>query len=426
VNVDIVLPTTTIDPTNRMIVRLYLNNNDATSHSVVYSTEGNSYYSFVVTSVGAIAGTSGTSGTNGTSGTSVSVPGLNNEVLTSDGSGGIVAESNMTFDGSQLSVTGTVVTNGFALPNINTSTGSLTTATPMVTVKSIDWLSRIAYDVTSTSSIDWTSRYLTDSYPSTSVDWENKYLMTYDFFTSGDTLSVDWNSRALYTFSPLPSPTSVLSVDWKNRGLYDSTGTISLAWKDRNLLTTNGTNIGLNWSDDTILNSDVYQRDYKSAAIQDVVSTNYAIPSLSYLGDVIESDGIVTYIDSTVTDGMLVYLLSGVWFPVDQSNVNASLLLGIAHNLAPSPPNQSGWILLEGHVVVDDSGLTLPYVQSASYGRPIYIKDSTTTGEMSTQIPTTTSGNNIVRLLGHCYQQNSSTTSQWMMKFRPSNDWIQI
>ena len=70
VNLDIVIPTTTIDPTNRMIVRLYLSNNDSTSHSVVYYTEGNSYYSFVVTSVGAIAGSSGSSGSSGQNGTS--------------------------------------------------------------------------------------------------------------------------------------------------------------------------------------------------------------------------------------------------------------------------------------------------------------------------------------------------------------------
>ena len=425
VNVDIVLPTTTIDPTNRMIVRLYLSNNDATAHSVVYYTEGNSYYSFVVTSVGAIAGTSGTSGTNGTSGTSVSVPGLNNEVLTSDGSGGIVAESNMTFDGSQLSVTGTVVTHGFALPNIDTSTGYLTTSTPMVTSTSIDWLSRIAYDVSSTSSINWTSRYLTDSYPSTSVDWETKYLNAYDLFTSGSTLSVDWDNRSLYSFSPLPMPTSVLSVDWQNRDLYDSNGASSLSWRGRELVNPIGIT-GLSWKGQTFLTSDVYQRDYKSEVTQDAVSTNYNNPYTSYLGDIIESDGIVTYIDSSVTEGMLVYLYLGVWAPVDQSSIRSTYLLGIAHNLVPAPPNLSGWILLEGHVVIDDTSTSGPYVASAGYGRPIYIEDSTTTGTMSTIIPTTASGTNIVRLLGHCYQQNSSTTTQWMMKFRPSNDWIEI
>jgi hypothetical protein len=67
---DIVIPTTSISPTNRMVARLYLNNLDSTSRSVVFYTEGNANYSYVITSVGQIAGTSGTSGTSGTDGTS--------------------------------------------------------------------------------------------------------------------------------------------------------------------------------------------------------------------------------------------------------------------------------------------------------------------------------------------------------------------
>jgi hypothetical protein len=296
----------------------------------------------------------------------------------------------------------------------------------MVTAKSIDWLSRIAYDVTSTSSINWTNRYLTDSYPITSVDWEHKNLNAYDTGVSGATLSVDWDNRTLYSFRALPMPTSVLSVDWRLRELYDNAGTISLAWKGRNLLTTNGTGVGLDWNDNTFLTSDVYQRDYKSEVTQDAVSTNYNNPYVSYLGDVIESDGIVTYIDSSVTEGMLVYLYNGVWSPVDQSSIRSTYLLGIAHNLVPAPPNLSGWILLEGHVVIDDTSTSGPYVASAGYGLPIYIEDSTATGTMSTVVPTSTSGTNVVRVLGHCYQQNGGANTQWMMKFRPSNDWVLI
>ena len=65
---DLTIPTTTIDPSNRMIVKLYLNNNDSTAHSINWYTEGTQYYSFVTTSVGAIAGTSGSSGTSGING----------------------------------------------------------------------------------------------------------------------------------------------------------------------------------------------------------------------------------------------------------------------------------------------------------------------------------------------------------------------
>jgi hypothetical protein len=207
--------------------------------------------------------------------------------------------------------------------------------------------------------------------------------------------------------------------------LNDSSGVSAVAWRDRALYTATGIT-SLYWADNTYLSSDVYQRDYKTVATQDAVSTNYNNPYSSYLGDVIEADGTTIVIDSAVTEGMLVYLHLGVWTPVDQASTRSTYLLGIAHNLVPAPPNQSGWILLEGHVVIDDTSTSGPYVASASYGRPIYIEDSTTTGTMSTVVPTTTGGPNIVRVLGHCYQQNSGTSTQWLMKFRPSNDWVEI
>jgi len=68
-DIDIVFPSTVINSDDRMIVKLYLNNLDSTSRTVVFSTE-NGYYSYVITSVGVVAGTSGTSGTSGVNGTS--------------------------------------------------------------------------------------------------------------------------------------------------------------------------------------------------------------------------------------------------------------------------------------------------------------------------------------------------------------------
>jgi hypothetical protein len=244
--------------------------------------------------------------------------------------------------------------------------------------------------------------------------------------------NIDSRNRQLYV-APLfpPSATAVLSVDWGSRTLNDTNGNSSVSWRNRDLLTSNSV-IGLDWTDDTYLSSDVYQRDYKSAATQDAVSTTYNDPSKSYLGDVIESDGTTTVIDSTVTAGMLVYLdTNTVWYPVNQAATGATKLLGIAHNLVSLPPNppfptnQSGQILLEGHVVIDDTSTSGPYVAGADHGLPIYIRNNTTTGTMSTTLPTAT-GSNIVRVLGHCYQQNSGTSTQWMMKFRPSNDWVEI
>jgi hypothetical protein len=75
--------------------------NSGLTRFLVVDTSGNTHYR-----TSGADGTSGTNGTSGTSGTSPTVPGLNNEVLTSDGSGGIVAESNMTFDSTLLNITG--------------------------------------------------------------------------------------------------------------------------------------------------------------------------------------------------------------------------------------------------------------------------------------------------------------------------------
>ena len=50
------------------------------------------------------SGTNGASGSNGTSGNSIVAPGSNNEILTSNGAGGIVAENLATFDGTTLAL----------------------------------------------------------------------------------------------------------------------------------------------------------------------------------------------------------------------------------------------------------------------------------------------------------------------------------
>jgi len=65
---DLTLPTTTIDPTNRMIVRIYASNYNSATHTINWYTEGTQYYSFVITSVAVLYATSGTSGSSGTSG----------------------------------------------------------------------------------------------------------------------------------------------------------------------------------------------------------------------------------------------------------------------------------------------------------------------------------------------------------------------
>lgn len=65
--IEVVFATTSIDPTYRMIVKVYGKNLDSTAHTLTFSTE-NGNYSFVVTSVGVTYATSGSSGLSGSSG----------------------------------------------------------------------------------------------------------------------------------------------------------------------------------------------------------------------------------------------------------------------------------------------------------------------------------------------------------------------
>ena len=65
INVDLTLPTTTINPTNRMVVRLYIVDQSSGDHNIKWYTEGTSYYSFVLTSVGATPGPAGPTGPAG-------------------------------------------------------------------------------------------------------------------------------------------------------------------------------------------------------------------------------------------------------------------------------------------------------------------------------------------------------------------------
>jgi hypothetical protein len=58
-------------------------------------------------------GTTGTQGIQGIAGGGGSIPGSNNEILTSNGSGAAVAESNLTFDGSNLDIKGGSSISGY-------------------------------------------------------------------------------------------------------------------------------------------------------------------------------------------------------------------------------------------------------------------------------------------------------------------------
>jgi hypothetical protein len=151
-------------------------------------------------------------------------------------------------------------------------------------------------------------------------------------------------------------------------------------------------------------------------------STKYITPEQepfttqdNWSGDVIEG-----LIHGSVGQWDLVYLdpTTNNWYMVDDTNQTSTYLLGIYLG--------GDLVLLEGHIVVNDgSSANGPFIANTlESGLPIYIRDGTTNGDMSVAIPTTSG--NFVRILGHAYYKSSGTSGNYIMKFRPSNDWVQL
>jgi len=210
----------------------------------------------------------------------------------------------------------------------------------------------------------------------------------------GDLVSVDWINRNLQDAS------TTSSVDWDNRTLYDTTGVSSVDWNNRQLLTPGG--IGaLAYNDDTLSISETYhQQNTRNNTEGESLSDTL----LNYSGQAIR-----TSITRSAIDGNIVYLeTDGVWKTVNQATSTSTKMLGICLT--------STFVLLEGDVVLEASSM----IKTPAYGAPLYIWEGGTI--LSSEIPTS----GYVRVLGHCYYQNTSTTDNWIVKFRPSNDWFQI
>lgn len=220
-----------------------------------------------------------------------------------------------------------------------------------------------------TSSISWTNRLLRDSAGITKVDWENNYLTDL---------------------------TAIISMDWNNRTLYDGSGGSSIGWSARTLFTTNGAN-AFTYNTNYLSTSEVYHK----CSVRDVEAEYLSNTVLEYAGQSLRAT-----IDNNSTAGELLYLhTDNIWYTVDQTTNTSTKLLGV---------NIDGTnVLLEGDVVLDN-------IQAPDYGLPLYIRGGGPT--LSTTIPIS----GYVRVIGHCYHDNVGTPGQWLIKFRPSNDWYEI
>jgi hypothetical protein len=232
-------------------------------------------------------------------------------------------------------------------------------------------------------------------YVSNSIDSENRYL-----YNAAGNIPLDWQTQYLY------DAVNVVSLKWNDRTLEDSSGNTSINWETRRLTTTTAGRLAFGYSDDIVTSAQTY---HKQESRINVEGEEFSSVYLKYSGQAFIYSGNV---NGGCVVGNLIYLKNdGIWYPVDQSTVSSTQMLGIYLD--------SDLVLLEGDVVVNN----INNIQSPSPGQPIYIRDSTTTGTMSSNSPI----RDYIRVIGYCYYNNVNTdTSHWILKFRPSTDWYKI
>lgn len=207
-------------------------------------------------------------------------------------------------------------------------------------------------------------------------------------------------------------PFTAITVDDVNftRKLHDSqTGSGSLDFGTRDLLDGTGNGV-FNWNGITsTIDSRLYLNETIGSSTRDSLVTNIGYGGFS-LNEV--------EFDPTVQTNDLVYLnTDGIWYQVDQTTNTSTKMLGICNGY--NPMTYLGIVITNGDIVVSTGG-GYPNVNGANYGLPVYIREGSGT-LMSTTIPTT----GFVRLLGHCYH-NPGAGTEWIMKFRPSHEWVEL
>jgi hypothetical protein len=235
-----------------------------------------------------------------------------------------------------------------------------------------------------------------DNAGASSIRFVNRLLVD-----SANVNAIDWDTRIAYD-------TSVnTSIDWENRAAYDQYTSESINWRSRTLQDDTQQNV-IMWGGSTgEFSTYKYNAQRISAATRTALYT-YNKPGGQFLDE--------SYFDVNVMDNDLVFLeTDGLWYQVDQATDSSTKMLGIAKDIS----SQTGSIITEGDLVVT-TNTGYPLVAGAGYGLPVYIREGTGT-QMAAAAPAT----GYVRLLGHCYASYNGGTD-WIMKFRPSHEWVSI
>lgn len=327
----------------------------------------------------------------------------------------------------------------------------------------LEWASRYLNDASGNISVDWGNRLTKDSSNKESIDYQNRQLknsngnevlnwqsgvtitgsaivsgslestgsfsvQTYNSFLAATATAIELNdtTRRIYDTSGLLSIDALFrtanyqnlspSIDWQNSFLYDSLGNTSLNWGTRSLLDSSNT-VVFNWDAFALnykIETNTYLKRFIEVGTQDLFS-DVGVVGFNYEGEVIEAT-----LDGTVNQFDLVYLeTDGKWYPVAQGTADCTKLLGICAETGARPK-----VILEGSITVNDGTyIDTPIVQGINFGLPIYVRESAG-NTMSTVVPTT--AGQYVRILGHAYYQNTGSPEYWTIKFRPSNEWIEL
>ena len=324
-------------------------------------------------------------------------------------------------------ITTNQLTGSYSLTGSLEATGSLGITGSLSVLQSLDSQNRYLIDNSNVNSIEWGGRLAKDSLNTPVIDWANQQLFqgssgvlsanwsSHILYDTVATQSVDWNNRRLYK-----SDGSTFTVDWESQVLYDGIGNSSIDWSTRVL--SDPSSGAFFWNAPS--NLYVLGAYYPISTIFSQIE-NFAAQSGSYFGggilqnlagEVIPVAGLV---DAGVSIGNLVYLdTDGIWYKTNQFSISSSYMLGICVS------NNSGKerVFIEGTIGFATSSIAdMPYVSGSNfYGTPIYMSGSN--GAMSTQKPTS----GVVRVVGHAFYNSTTTPTNWLMKFRPSNDWYEI
>ena len=279
-------------------------------------------------------------------------------------------------------------------------------------VRSVNYRNRFLHDDADVTAVDYLTRRLYDKYTSASINWGTRVLTD-----STEVQALDWENRIGYRGTPLGS---TATLNWQTMTLSDAAGTLSVNWRDRNLLDGAGTP-RLNW-----MNASVAPQILINAySTNNIGLTTEAEPLANYSnygnaftpsGEIING---VTF-DVGVSDYDLVSLkFDGTWVQSSMTNQDAFKMLGIAFNVG-----LTNSVLLEGHMVVSSGSNGAPKVTDLTIGKAVYMNTTSSGIFMSNTAPVATG--QAVRLLGHVYYNSTNDATWYVMKFRPSHDWVTL